>query len=36
MPTTLLFDLDNTLLDDDASLRACVRRVCDHSRAVRR
>jgi HAD superfamily hydrolase (TIGR01549 family) len=29
MPTTLCFDLDNTLLDDDASLQACVRRVCD-------
>lgn len=28
-PTTLCFDLDNTLLDDDASLRACVRKVCD-------
>ena len=29
MPTTLCFDLDNTLLDDDASLRACVHRVCE-------
>jgi putative hydrolase of the HAD superfamily len=29
VPTTLCFDLDNTLLDDDASLQACVRRVCD-------
>ena len=29
MPTTLCFDLDNTLWDDDASLVACVMRVCD-------
>jgi hypothetical protein len=29
MPTTLCFDLDNMLLDDDASLLACVRRMCD-------
>jgi putative hydrolase of the HAD superfamily len=28
MPTTLLFDLDNTLWDDDASLEACVLQVC--------
>ena len=33
MPTTLLFDLDNTLWDDDASLQACVLRVCDDLRA---
>ena len=29
MPTTLLFDLDNTLWDDDASLEQCVLRVCE-------
>jgi putative hydrolase of the HAD superfamily len=29
MPTTLLFDLDNTLWDDDASLQACVMQVCE-------
>ena len=28
MPKTLCFDLDNTLWDDDASLQACVMRVC--------
>lgn len=29
MPTTLCFDLDNTLWDDDASLQACVLQVCE-------
>jgi HAD superfamily hydrolase (TIGR01549 family) len=29
MPTTLLFDLDNTLWDDDASLEKCVLQVCE-------
>jgi HAD superfamily hydrolase (TIGR01549 family) len=29
MPTTLFFDLDDTLWDDDASLQACVLRVCE-------
>jgi HAD superfamily hydrolase (TIGR01549 family) len=29
MPTTLFFDLDDTLWDDDASLQACVMQVCE-------
>lgn len=29
MPTTLCFDLDDTLWDDGASLEACVLKVCD-------